>query len=152
MMQTRFFLAIFIALFLFSCGKNDSSNSENVNDIEEIQKNTLEETAQQFNTEPQSLKYRCDGFYNGITSEWLYVDFNLGDSIITSIKYKNTLEDEWEDCSLSDVKLTNNDGNPVFIGTLGIFESLYDFTFNPNSKEFILNVDERQQLFELETF
>jgi hypothetical protein len=76
----------------------------------------------------------------------------LGDSIITSIKYKNTLEDEWEDCSLSDVKLTNNDGNPVFIGTLGIFESLYDFTFNPNSKEFILNVDERQQLFELETF
>lgn len=104
---------------------------------------------QSYKTQDQVSKYRCDGFYNGIVSEWLEVTF--GENKINSIVYWNTKDTKRQ--KLTIVKQKYTDGEMAgFTGSLTFPNSKDIITFGAVEDKFNLtHSGDRFQEFEMES-
>ncbi|WP_027002216.1 hypothetical protein [Hugenholtzia roseola] len=162
-MKQVFFL-VFCLLFLAACQakKEDSSNNQaqnqTLNQTETSQTEANEASAQskqmpekeQVSGKPRGSIYRCDGFYNGIASEWIQVAFSQDGSKIEGIWYWNTQDENKKALQVSDYQVSKGE----ISGSTGIvtFPTGEKYGFGQVEDRFNLtHEDGRFQEFEYES-
>jgi hypothetical protein len=89
----RITLAFFISFAVWACGKKADSGNQNAS-AETQTEATSKAATTEAQTEPRGTVFRCDGFYNGIASEYLQVDFDSEKGKINGIWYWNTQDEK----------------------------------------------------------
>ena len=91
--MNKLHFVLFCAFFVLACGKK--SDAGNQQSSQEASATTTEKTATAVTeNKPKGSIFRCDGFYPGIASEYLQVDFNAEKKKIEAIWYWNTQDEK----------------------------------------------------------
>jgi hypothetical protein len=118
----RHFLLIFCLLFLAACQAQKEDKAENTAQTtpnQEVEKKEQTPEKEQVSNEPRGAIYRCDGFYNGIASEWIQVALSEDGSKIEGIWYWNTQDENKKmlqvlDYTVSQGEISGSSGKLAF--------------------------------------
>ena len=87
----KYYLIALAALIItIACNRNNIQQSEAINNELQTFQNITPSNESSVIEKPSGSLYRCDGFYNGIASEWVQVAFNDDDNKLRKMWYWNT--------------------------------------------------------------
>ena len=87
----KYFSLLCLALLLSFAACKESKNTENKTSADSIAQVSTEKSANDTPQEIHKVRYRCDGFYPGIASEWIEATYT--DTKLTALEYWNTQDE-----------------------------------------------------------
>ncbi len=92
-MKKSILLASFLIFGLFACGAAQKTSADSAAESSAMTEETAEsKQVSETGAVAQVATYRSDGFYNGITSEWLAIRYDSEGKVL-SIKYWNSQDE-----------------------------------------------------------
>lgn len=107
-----------LALLLSFTACKESKKSEKQASTDSTAQVATEKSANDTPQEVQKARYRCDGFYPGIASEWIEVTYT--DTKLTALEYWNTQDETHK--TLKILKVEYSDPNSEISGISGELE------------------------------